>query len=289
MAAPDWFARRWLHCTLRPRYLGIYQHTPNDERRERRPRRDHWEVYVVLAGRITVRWYDHAHVAEAGDAYLTSPGIGWYDDLGRAKEDWRLFNCGFDFVEAGWPNPLRDLGLPLVLHYAEAQEATRRCEELATQWHATGPGLADQVAMRAALDTFLVAVIERGFAQHVFPGGEGIAPAWLQAARGTLLRELTNPDLDMHRLVAQCGYSASHLAHAFCRYYRMAPMRYLRHERMDLAARLLRGHRESTVHAVARRCGYRDANLFARHFRQRFGCSPTRWRVTAATAPGAET
>lgn len=278
MTAPDWFVRRWLHCALRPRYLGIYQHHPNDERREQRPRRDQWEAYVVLAGRITVRWYDHTHVAEAGDAYLTSPGIGWHDDLGRTAEDWRLFNCGFDFVEAGWPNPLRDLGLPIVLRLGDPPAVARRCERLAARWQATGADLVAQVTMRAAIDRFLVDLVERGFDQHLFPRSEGSAPAWLQAIRATLMRHLNDPDLDLAALVAEGGYSASYLAHSFRQYYHMAPMRYLRHERMDLAARLLRSHRETTVRSIARRCGYRDANLFARHFRQRFACSPTRWR-----------
>lgn len=81
----------------------------------------------------------------------------------------------------------------------------------------------------------------------------------------------------VRRMAESCGLGVTQ----FTRYCRqitnMTPLHYLNHLRLEAAARLLRGSNLS-IHEIARRCGFRSSQYFATAFRQRYGCSPRRYR-----------
>ncbi len=73
------------------------------------------------------------------------------------------------------------------------------------------------------------------------------------------------------------GMSGKYFAGIFKRYTGISPIDYLIAYRMDTARKLL----QSTVFSVKEigcRVGYEDALYFSRHFKSRFGLSPSEWR-----------
>jgi transcriptional regulator GlxA family with amidase domain len=58
----------------------------------------------------------------------------------------------------------------------------------------------------------------------------------------------------------------------------LAPMEYAQRLRLERAATLL-AESDDPIFRVAQRAGVQDANLFARRFRARFGCTPSQYRT----------
>jgi len=71
------------------------------------------------------------------------------------------------------------------------------------------------------------------------------------------------------------GLPASHLCQMFKRRYGSTPRAYLNDLRLSQAYRMLRMGTYTQVQDVALAVGFRDANYFARSFRQRFGMPPS--------------
>ena len=69
---------------------------------------------------------------------------------------------------------------------------------------------------------------------------------------------------------------ASHLCQMFKRRYGSTPRAYLNDLRLSQAYRMLQAGTYKQVQDVALAVGFRDANYFARAFRQRFGCPPSK-------------
>ena len=76
------------------------------------------------------------------------------------------------------------------------------------------------------------------------------------------------------------GLSRSALAERFSRMIGMAPMHYLAHWRMQIAAQKLRGTSASLAQ-VAQLVGYESEAAFSRAFKKTFGNSPATWRRAA--------
>jgi len=75
----------------------------------------------------------------------------------------------------------------------------------------------------------------------------------------------------------QAGLSRSALADRFTRMLGVAPMHYLAHWRMQVAAQELRGTTASLAQ-VAERVGYDSEAAFSRAFKKTFGSAPATWR-----------
>ena len=73
------------------------------------------------------------------------------------------------------------------------------------------------------------------------------------------------------------GMSRKYFAHIFKRYAGISPIEYLIACRMDTAIKLLQSTSFS-IKEISCRVGYGDALYFSRHFKSRFGLSPSEWR-----------
>jgi len=91
-------------------------------------------------------------------------------------------------------------------------------------------------------------------------------------------RDLTDPELDVHRLARSMGVSARYVQMLFAE-LGTTPRGFIQERRLELAARRLEreGH-EVTVTDVAYDVGFNDLSSFCRAFRRRFQTSPRSYR-----------
>ena len=90
--------------------------------------------------------------------------------------------------------------------------------------------------------------------------------------------------LDVGRLAEASGYSRHHFSRVFAAATGLPPGRFMLVRRMEEAARLLRVT-DLPVKTVARRCGFNDANNFAKAFRRHHGAAPRRFRSEGGAPP----
>ncbi|MBB5732109.1 AraC-like DNA-binding protein [Altererythrobacter atlanticus] len=90
--------------------------------------------------------------------------------------------------------------------------------------------------------------------------------------------ELTDPDLDVHRLARRMGVSARYVQMLFAE-MGTTPRAFIQDRRLELAARRLeREGLDVTVTEVAYDAGFNDLSSFCRAFRRRFETSPRNYR-----------
>jgi AraC-like DNA-binding protein len=91
--------------------------------------------------------------------------------------------------------------------------------------------------------------------------------------------ELTDPDLDVHRLARRMGVSPRYVQMLFAE-LGTTPRAFIQDRRLELAARRLEreGH-DVTVTEVAYDAGFNDLSSFCRAFRRRFETSPRSYRA----------
>ncbi|MFC4253972.1 helix-turn-helix domain-containing protein [Altererythrobacter xixiisoli] len=90
--------------------------------------------------------------------------------------------------------------------------------------------------------------------------------------------DLTDPDLDVHRLARRMGVSARYVQMLFAE-MGTTPRAFIQDRRLELAARRLgREGMEVTVTEVAYDAGFNDLSSFCRAFRRRFDTSPRNYR-----------
>jgi AraC family transcriptional regulator of arabinose operon len=87
------------------------------------------------------------------------------------------------------------------------------------------------------------------------------------------------------QLAALADLSPSRFAHLFETHVGVAPLRYLRHLRLD-RARMLLERTSTSVAEVMRSVGYGDASHFSKDFRRRFGTGPREHRRDCRAASG---
>jgi AraC-like DNA-binding protein len=91
--------------------------------------------------------------------------------------------------------------------------------------------------------------------------------------------ELTDPDLDVHRLARRMGVSARYVQMLFAE-MGTTPRGFIQDRRLELAARRLeREGLDVTVTEVAYDAGFNDLSSFCRAFRRRFETSPRNYRI----------
>ena len=90
--------------------------------------------------------------------------------------------------------------------------------------------------------------------------------------------DLTDPELDVHRLARRMGVSARYVQMLFAE-LGTTPRSFIQDRRLDLAARRLeREGNDTTVTDVAYDVGFNDLSSFCRAFRRRFETSPRNYR-----------
>ncbi|WP_309085727.1 AraC family transcriptional regulator [Chelativorans sp.] len=90
--------------------------------------------------------------------------------------------------------------------------------------------------------------------------------------------------VDVAMLASASGLSRAHFVRLFTAAVGQAPSEYLFERRMERAMRLLLAT-DTPVHAIARACGFADANYFSKAFRRSRGVSPGAFR-RAGRSPG---
>lgn len=99
-----------------------------------------------------------------------------------------------------------------------------------------------------------------------------------RALFGAVESDLTDPDLDVHRLARRMGVSARYVQMLFAE-MGTTPRAFIQDRRLELAARRLeREGLDVTVTAVAYDAGFNDLSSFCRAFRRRFETSPRNYR-----------
>lgn len=86
----------------------------------------------------------------------------------------------------------------------------------------------------------------------------------------------------LFELGGRYGMSGKYFAGLFKRYTGISPIDYMITCRLDAAGRLLRST-ECSVKEISSSVGYDDPLYFSRHFKSRFGLSPSAWREQAAS------
>jgi transcriptional regulator GlxA family with amidase domain len=92
-----------------------------------------------------------------------------------------------------------------------------------------------------------------------------------------LMRQRLDKPLTVGELAAACHLSEPHFRRIFVHVTGLAPNAYLRRQRIETAAHLLR-HSDGTVESIAERVGFADASFFSHSFKNAMGVSPGRYR-----------
>jgi AraC-like DNA-binding protein len=192
--------------------------------------------------------------------------------------------CGFLGCDSVPGNPVvATLPAVMILKVEEAGPAEwiRSTFQYAAQEVASGrPGSATVLAKLSEL-LFVEAV--RRYVEDLPPDQTG----WLAGLRDpmvartlALMHSDTTRAWSVEELGRQAGMSRSALADRFSRLIGMAPMHYLAHWRMQVAAQKLRDTNVSLAQ-VAELVGYDSEAAFSRAFKKAFGSSPATWRRAA--------
>ena len=117
-------------------------------------------------------------------------------------------------------------------------------------------------------------------AEELLPWGQPRAaaarPAAIERAMSLCEAHAFAP-LDVAQLARAAGYSRYHFSRLFAAHEGVSPARYMLRLRIAEAARLLRID-EAPVKVIAARCGFADANYFAKAFRRFYGMGPKDFR-----------
>jgi AraC-like DNA-binding protein len=190
--------------------------------------------------------------------------------------------CGFLGCDGVHGNPLIST-LPAALRLGNIQEGG------AAEWiRSTFRYAADELAAgRPGSATVLAKLSELLFVEAVrryvatLPEGQTGWLAGLRDAHVARALALLHHDLSrswtVDRLGRQVGLSRSALAERFTHLIGAAPMRYLAHWRMQVAAQELRDPGVSLAQ-VAQAVGYESEAAFSRAFKKAFGTAPATWR-----------
>ena len=106
----------------------------------------------------------------------------------------------------------------------------------------------------------------------------GLAP-WQERRAKEVMDANLDGEISLAELAKQCGLSSSHFSRAFRQSTGTSPHRWLLHQRVEKAKRLLRD-RQSPLSEVALACGFADQSHLTRVFTKLSGAGPAAWRRT---------
>jgi AraC-like DNA-binding protein len=193
--------------------------------------------------------------------------------------------CGWFAYEGDAANPLL-AALPRVLRVSLGsrpagpwiEQSLRYALAEAAASQPGAPALTAKVAESMFLETL------RAYLDHLPPQHSG----WLAGLRDpqvghclALMHEQPARNWTLDTLAQEVHSSRSVLSERFTGLLGTPPMKYLKHWRLTLAARLLCSERGKLVE-VAEAVGYESEASFSRAFKGAYGVSPGAWRTTAA-------
>lgn len=229
----------------------------------------------TLAGRGNLEYEGKRCIVEAGQTMLLHfphDNRYWVDAAAGGREGgWRFFWLCMNGGEVlrAWRTAEATLGPIVTLSDGALGAAAEACAavlrgEVGGAGHASA--LAYTVAMRVLDDAVAAAPALRGPRE----------PA-LQRAIDLCRTRLTHGNLDVDALADAAGYSRWHFSRLFSESEGMPPGEFILRERMKEAVRLLQ-ETDEPVKAIAGRCGFTDANYFAKAFRRVYRVSPSEFR-----------
>ncbi len=101
---------------------------------------------------------------------------------------------------------------------------------------------------------------------------------FLKNLNAEIERHLPDSQLNVPKLTRLVGMSYSNLHRKLVRAAGMSMMRYIRHKRLQNAAKLLLEHPDWTISQVALEVGFNSHSYFSKRFRDVFGVCPMEWR-----------
>jgi AraC-like DNA-binding protein len=154
------------------------------------------------------------------------------------------------------------------------------------------PGIGSETIITRLIDVMFVEAV-RAWLKNQPEGSAG----WLGALRdpsiGTalgLIHKVPEKQWTVPSLAAQVGMSRSPFAARFTALVGQAPMTYLKHWRLQLAAKLLQ-NKALALSSIAEQVGYESIPAFSRVFKREFGVAPGQYRRSGTIGgrpPGAE-
>jgi AraC-like DNA-binding protein len=141
------------------------------------------------------------------------------------------------------------------------------------------PGMGSETIITRLIDVMFVEAV-RAWLKDQPEGSAG----WLGALRdpsiGTalgLIHKVPEKQWTVPSLAAQVGMSRSPFAARFTALVGQAPMSYLKHWRLQLAAKLLQ-NKTLALSSIAEQVGYESLPAFSRVFKREFGVAPGQYR-----------
>jgi AraC family transcriptional regulator, arabinose operon regulatory protein len=234
---------------------------------------DDWLLIHTVAGSGVVRGVAGGIRVRAGDAVLLAPRVR--HDYRTDTDEWAILFAHFHprphwAPLLDWPRHVDTVG---TLH--TDGDIRDRVESALRTASGSGVGMLAQAELFAenALEAALLWLDTQN--PHSHPRGGGMDERVIRVMEhvGAHL----DGDLSLDALARVAHVSASRLSHLFTAALGTSPQRFVEHERLERAARLL-DFTDRAVGDIARSAGWADPLYFTRRFTRRFGLSPTAYR-----------
>lgn len=144
------------------------------------------------------------------------------------------------------------------------------------QGGASTPARASGIAYAAAMEVADALMPWSAQVNAGRPEAVSRAVSWVEARRS---KDAGAKRVDVAALAKAAGYSRYHFTRVFIESEGVSPARYLLLQRMEEAVAALRTS-PSPIKTIAQRCGFADANYFAKVFRRTYGMSPRAFRAS---------
>ncbi|MGW1542130.1 AraC family transcriptional regulator [Streptomyces sp. NPDC002309] len=227
-------------------------------------------------------------LADATDSALVEVAPDMDDTWVSAPDatgDLTLLMCGSYHLDRAAAHPLL-AELPDVIHLPRRVGGRTALNSvvdlLGDELDQRRPGT--DAAIPALLDTMLLYILRAWYQDHAPRETGGWAAALADPTVGSALQDMhADPAAawTVEGLSRRAGASRSAFSRRFAELVGRPPMAYLTWWRMTTAGRILRGHDDSPLQAVAERVGYSSEFAFNRAFKREFGVSPGVYRRRA--------
>ena len=213
-----------------------------------------------------------SHFLKAGTVMLLFPGV-WHRYKPDPETGWveHWIECVgpvFDAaLKAGLIQPRRSMFPAAPVH--DLLDCFARCHALARE------GALARHDEISTLGMHILALVGRLQRVEGEPGRPGLEEI-VQAAQSSIALRCHEP-LDPVALAAELGVSYSHLRHSFRSRLGLSLKQYHLNTRLQRAQDLL-VNTSKPIKEIAEILGFESASHFSKHFKQRLGCSPRRWR-----------
>ncbi len=251
---------------------------------------DFFELVIITSGECTHQTDDESYTVSAGDVFVIKPGR---PHRYESPTPFALINLLYHPDALGLPafdltsspgylalfeleprlRAARGLNRHLRLDPAALERVVSEADRLDAELAGQTPG---HCFSAAAIFFGIVAYLSEYFSDLTRHRGEDTGIFELSRILSYLERNYADK-IDFEQLARKSSVSRATLYRLFVRTTGGSPLHYLSRLRLAHAESLLL-NTDLPVGEIAARTGFPDSNYFARMFRRRTGCSPTRFR-----------